>query len=230
MIHFDNFTEKELYKLNIHELRDSARDLGVSSPTTKSKSELIAKMLEIVYGVAPVKNEKSQAGRPARKKSKPSQLLFEIGNSDTEVNEDENAFVKKYENNPSDIFGSKKNENFNFSGAVFDVFSSKVASPSSGFIVCAPKDNIEDMSENIRKESEKKETINKNGLSWVSSHAIRGVGYNFFIEQNGNLYDIPERFVKLYNIHEGDLLEGWINKELNKIVSIDAINGNVIVL
>ncbi|MBQ9790559.1 MAG: hypothetical protein IJW24_03090, partial [Clostridia bacterium] len=79
-----DFTEAELYKLNIHELRDIARQIGVSSPTTRKKEELVKMTLQVVYGEAPAKVQKSGAGRPVRNKQKPSRIIYDI-NSQNEI-------------------------------------------------------------------------------------------------------------------------------------------------
>jgi len=107
---FANFNEEELYKLNIHELRDIARDIGVSSPTTKKKEELIQKTLAIVYGEEPKVIKKAGAGRPVRVKAKPSKLIYSLDNSNrAELQESaENLFTDRYNNNPIKMFNNLK--------------------------------------------------------------------------------------------------------------------------
>ena len=69
------FTENELIELNIHDLRDVARQIGVQRPTTKKKEDLVAETLSIIYGTPIVKSAKSSAGRPVREKTKKSKNL-----------------------------------------------------------------------------------------------------------------------------------------------------------
>ena len=56
------YNEKSLALLNIRDLRDLGRKLGVPSPTTKNKQELVGYILKIVYGE--VEAERSVYGRP----------------------------------------------------------------------------------------------------------------------------------------------------------------------
>jgi len=102
-----NFTEEELYKLNIHELRDLAREIGVSSPTTKQKGDLISATLAIVYGEAPKRDTRASAGRPARRRVKPSKLLFQIDENNYVMDEKSNPFIEKYEKDPTALYGGE---------------------------------------------------------------------------------------------------------------------------
>ena len=100
-----NFTEEELYKLNIHELRDIARQIGVQSPTTKKKEELVSQTLQIVYGEMPRSIAKTGAGRPVRNKTKPSRIVYDLQNQyKSGMVVEDNIFTSKYIENPENIF------------------------------------------------------------------------------------------------------------------------------
>ncbi len=61
------FSEQELVRMHIFQLRDAARKIGVASPTTKNKEELIRQYLDISTGKAqPV--AATRRGRPPKKK------------------------------------------------------------------------------------------------------------------------------------------------------------------
>ena len=68
------------------------------------------------------------------------------------------------------------------------------------------------------------------GLVWISSYVIRGADKSFYVTYNDKLIKISDNFVKLFKIQESDLIEGWVDEELDILVSIDAINGNFIVI
>ena len=58
--------EKSMRKATIFELRDIARELGVPSPTTYKKEDLIEKVLKIVRGEEQPSTPKSRQGRPPK--------------------------------------------------------------------------------------------------------------------------------------------------------------------
>ncbi len=60
----------ELNELRIHELRDLARKMGVSSPTTLKKEEIISEIMEILSGSKAPASKVSKQGRPARNQDK----------------------------------------------------------------------------------------------------------------------------------------------------------------
>ena len=67
MISISKFTERELQQQDIHTLRELARSIGVSSPTSKKKSELIEQMLSIITGEKLPEYKNINRGRPAKK-------------------------------------------------------------------------------------------------------------------------------------------------------------------
>lgn len=62
----NDFNERTLARMDIHELRDMARALGVASPTSKKKDVLIEDILAIVYGRAMPEYKNANRGRPAK--------------------------------------------------------------------------------------------------------------------------------------------------------------------
>ena len=73
------YSEKSLSLLNIRELRDMGRMLGVPSPTTKSKNELVEYILKIVYGEVEA-SERSVYGRPNVREFNMNRYLAKIKN------------------------------------------------------------------------------------------------------------------------------------------------------
>lgn len=151
-----DFNEEELYKLNIHDLRDLAREVGMISPTTKSKDELVVGILSIIYGEAPKREAKLGAGRPAKNRKKTSKLLFELDSVENYESLD-NPFVKKYGNNPESIFKESEELNddeynyMNFFNHYSDVC---VASPKAEYVndkesKDKTQDNTKELEENI---------------------------------------------------------------------------------
>ena len=65
----DKQTEMSLRRASIFELRNIARDVGVVSPTTYKKEDLIAKVCNILSGAESPEIPKSRQGRPPKVKS-----------------------------------------------------------------------------------------------------------------------------------------------------------------
>lgn len=59
-------TEQELNEYSIFALREVARRVGVVSPTSKKKSQLVKEILEINTGIRKPKEEKTKQGRPPK--------------------------------------------------------------------------------------------------------------------------------------------------------------------
>lgn len=258
------FNDVELSKLNIHELRDLAREIGVISPTLKSKGELINSILSIIYGEVNVEVRKSGAGRPVRTKTKPSKLLFKIDEENLDLDSIDNPFVKKYSENPESIFktgndnGLENNDVYDFT--FINPYSSvKVASPKSEYSMNDGEDDLNEdfetsgmspklleLGRRVREllgretEEDKKhitepeEKLDVKGCLFVSGYVFEGalgklyVAYPELDEVSQVVYVIPEKLCKLFAIKVGDFLEGWADKNLDTIVNISAINGNVI--
>ncbi len=64
-----NYTA-QLNELRIHELRDLARKMGVHSPTTLKKEEIISEILELLSGTKAPYVKTSKQGRPPRNQDK----------------------------------------------------------------------------------------------------------------------------------------------------------------
>ena len=73
----NKFSREVLMEMNLLELRDLARELGVPSPTVLKKNELVEKTLAVINGeVEPA--EKSKRGRPPKPISKIEKLVEAI--------------------------------------------------------------------------------------------------------------------------------------------------------
>ena len=66
MISINEFSSRELQKMDIHELRVLARQVGVSSPTSKKKADLIDCIVAIIVGKAVPEFKNINRGRPAK--------------------------------------------------------------------------------------------------------------------------------------------------------------------
>ena len=72
------YTKDELLGLGIYELRDLGRDVGVPSPTTLKKEELVDKIIGIIYGDVPKRAVGKGRGRPVRAKDKPNRIFVDL--------------------------------------------------------------------------------------------------------------------------------------------------------
>lgn len=61
-----DFTNRELQLMDIHKLRDLARSVGVNSPTSKKKGDLVQDILDIVTGKVLPEYKNINRGRPAK--------------------------------------------------------------------------------------------------------------------------------------------------------------------
>ncbi len=66
------YTEEELTAMSIFQLRDTARKIGVASPTTKKKAELVREYMDISTGKE-MPNRTSNRGRPPKKRVEPAE-------------------------------------------------------------------------------------------------------------------------------------------------------------
>ncbi len=67
--------EFKLKQFRIHELRDLARKIGVKSPTSQNKDELIEKVLKIISGESAPYVKQTSKGRPSRSASQLNNLV-----------------------------------------------------------------------------------------------------------------------------------------------------------
>ncbi|MBR2909534.1 MAG: hypothetical protein IKC11_04215 [Clostridia bacterium] len=72
------FTRDDLLGLGIYELRELGRDVGVCSPTTLKKENLVDAILAVIYGEAPKRRVGKGRGRPTRRMEKPSKLFLDL--------------------------------------------------------------------------------------------------------------------------------------------------------
>lgn len=93
----------ELDKLRIHELRDLARKMGVQSPTTLKKEQIIDNIMEILSGKKEPYVNISKQGRPARNQDKSIsfQDVFEENNSNVNYNVNQDFSVRYTLSQPS---------------------------------------------------------------------------------------------------------------------------------
>ena len=116
------FNEKSLYCLNIRELRVIGRKLGVNSPTSKKKDELVKCILNNVYGT-PDKSPKTLFGRHSTHELDIEKRLDKI---------------RKHTNFEDDLKLSKDNNDENFYYDTYNMYSElgfgKVAIQSSNYV------------------------------------------------------------------------------------------------
>jgi hypothetical protein len=62
----NNFSNRELQQMDIHKLRNLARQVGVASPTSKKKAQLIDEIVSIITGKASPELKNINRGRPAK--------------------------------------------------------------------------------------------------------------------------------------------------------------------
>lgn len=99
-----NLLSEQIEKLGIYELRSLARSMGVQSPTSKKREELISAIKDIQSGT--LKPQFNNFGRPVKKLSNQNELLSHlIINGDKEL-EDK---IKKEENDDSEYIVFQQN-------------------------------------------------------------------------------------------------------------------------
>lgn len=222
------FNEQELFKLNIHELRDIARSVGVASPTTLKKEELVEKTLQIVYGVAPAKSMRSAAGRPVRVKAKPSRLVYEINNSGAIKLEKNDEHTSKYVDSRANVF------------KVGDE-GKKVASGKAEYYVDnrinEENKKTQELANSIMTYLKNKESnsASPDDLVFVSNYIQAGVRGKLLIscyvigEKREIEYNIPDIFIKEFNLKVGDYLDCWGSTSTESVYCIDSVNGKIVI-
>ncbi len=113
------FTRDDLLSQGIYELRKLGREVGVPSPTTLKKEQLVEAILAVIYGEKPKRNVGKGRGRPVREGNKPCKLFLNLID---EVKEPENLSTFVYDKKEEDL-------SFNYGG----LLSSRVASPSERY-------------------------------------------------------------------------------------------------
>lgn len=117
---YNLYTRDDLVKLGIYDLRELGREIGVPSPTTLKKDELVDYIVGIIYGTAEKKSDGMLRGRPARNKQKPYQKFVDL------IDKIESPVLS------TSIINSD-GEDYENSFYYRDFLSSKVASPSVPF-------------------------------------------------------------------------------------------------
>lgn len=72
------YTKEGLLNLGIYELRELGRDVGVISPTTLKKEQLVDEILKVIYGQVPKREVGKGRGRPARNRQKPCKIFVDL--------------------------------------------------------------------------------------------------------------------------------------------------------
>ncbi len=70
-----NWDESTLSSLRIHELRDLARKIGVQSPTSKKKEELVSQAMQILNGESEPYKALNKKGRPNKSETQVNTLM-----------------------------------------------------------------------------------------------------------------------------------------------------------
>ena len=252
-----NFTEEELFKLNIHELRSLARDIGVSSPTTKQKDDLVFSTLAIIYGEVPKSDSRAKAGRPARRSVKPSKLF--LGSLDLEIENNEtidNPFVKMCKSDKNALFERISQDEDDYLADFFNPYSnSKVASSHVEYYSSKSKKNnvnrdeivfvsdIEKAAKRMREllgrtnendSEENNEVDNIEDFMYVTGYVFLGAENKLYVSspeddiENQIIYLIPKRLVELFAIRVGDYITGWADEDIDVVLSLSSINGHIV--
>lgn len=102
-----NLDESKLKQFRIHELRDLAGKIGVQSPTSQNKDELIEKILKIISGEVAPYVKTSGKGRPSRRSNNVASYFIPEN-----VNSDVNEF-SELNNNKFDFYAAMPAFEFN---------------------------------------------------------------------------------------------------------------------
>ena len=171
------YTRDDLLKLGIYDLRELGREVGVPSPTTLKKEELVQYIMDIIYGQMPKKQEGMLRGRPARNKQKPYRKFVDL--------------IDKIESPKVDSSFIVKNDDYFDSSFLFlDTISSKVASPKATYHNDALRNN---------------ELSLKKGV--VCEVDGEFVARKFKFVESEKDYKIPEKTYKDYCLKENDIID-----------------------
>ena len=153
----ENISRETLENLGIYELRNVARQVGVYSPTTCKKAELIDKVMAIVLGDEQPYERKTNQGRPAKQISG----LDEILKIFVPTFENENFYEQAYQKDQ--IFSPTLFENIKVLPDNVESFAGYVKLLSGGYAVVLEKAYFESnqnsyyITPNMLKESNLKE-------------------------------------------------------------------------
>ena len=210
----NEFSLEHIQKLRIHELRDFARQIGVSSPTTMKKEDLIEKIQEIVGSDTAVISEKSNNQQPVD--------FFSLLTSPT--SDVINELVSKSIKNPDDDSNEKL-------ASTLIVKKNSIASnspfayPTNDFISLNLKlsQKNSDFGGDVG-EAEGYLDIHPNGYGIVR--------YNGFVPDNRDAY-LTLALIRKYHLKKGDYVRGKVKyilenkpKIMFDIISIDGNSGD----
>ena len=116
---YNEYTKEDLEKIGIYDLRELGREIGVPSPTSMKKDQLIDYIVGIIHGEKP-KNDNSLRGRPAKTGQKSYQKFIDLIDK-IEAPKINNNFVAKSEKQYEESF------------PYYDTITSRVASYKSDY-------------------------------------------------------------------------------------------------
>ena len=232
-----NFTEQDLQKLNIHELRELAREIGLASPTVLKKEEIINKILGVIYGTSEKPQIKSLSGRPAKEKVKPSRILYELETKDN------NSILQ--EEKPQTIthrvkFGATENDK------TFDV-EAGVASPIAPY-KSEKQINRENNKQRLNIIEKSKNELDKiivgdnpafKNKSPLSIDVVLLFGEIIETENGKQMRSVYDGYIRYfvlnsyllekYHLEEGDIVEAWIDLASKTVINFLTINDELVV-
>ena len=232
-----NFTEQDLQKLNIHELRELAREIGLASPTVLKKEEIINKILGVIYGTSEKPQIKSLSGRPAKEKVKPSRILYEL------ETKDDNSILQ--EGKPQTIthrvkFGATENNK------TFDV-EAGVASPIAPY-KSEKQINRENNKQRLNIIEKSKNELDKiivgdnpafKNKSTLSIDVVLLFGEIIETEKGKEMRSVYDGYIRYfvlnsyllekYHLEEGDIVEAWIDLASKTVINFLTINDELVV-
>lgn len=171
------YTREDLLKLGIYDLREIGREVGVPSPTTLKKQDLVNYIVGIIYGTEQKKQDGNLRGRPARSKQKSYQKFVDL--------------IDKLDSPKiNSSFIDKTNDFFDNSFSFTDTLSVKVASPSQEYSNDALEQN---------------ELVLSKGVVCIanSGFVVRKLRYVESVSDT----KIPEKLAREYNLQEDDMID-----------------------
>lgn len=191
------YTKEDLNNLGIYDLREIGRSVGVPSPTTMKKEQLIDYILKIIYG-EDIKTSKGKLrGRPARKTQKSNNLFIDL--------------IEKVETPKCNkTFIDRNNYNVG-SFAYGGLISSKVASSSSSYI-----NSAEYTDDNL---------CLKTGTVCYEEDKIVVRKYRFAASVTDPF--IPKKIVEDYGLRDNDIIEYLLDNDGASVAQVIKKNGEI---
>lgn len=176
-------TYNKLNDLTIHELRDFARSVGVQSPTSKKKKEIIKEVLLIIKGEAKPYVNKTKQGRPVKSSGFGMEDVYGLLLTDDVLT----TGFEEVDHN------TEYNVDYDFEG-------------KQAFFVNAPKAAYNE-EENEKDLSSEDESILVSGFLDVHKQNYGVVRVNGFSPSKNDVYVQPKIIVK-HNLKSGDFVVG----------------------